>query len=151
MNLYFDTSAFCRYYHPEPGSDRVIAIADDPASRCVVSWLTIMEAHSAFAQLVRIGAIESPDFVHLRANLDSDLGCRRWKAIRVFRQHYETAAELIVNYGEQRRLRSLDALHLGIFLGLQSLGEVDHLVTADRTLAELAVLEGVRVINPLSA
>jgi predicted nucleic acid-binding protein len=48
-------------------------------------------------------------------------------------------------------LRTLDALQLSVALDLYRRGVVSQLVTSDRALSEVAALEGLPVVNPLSA
>lgn len=73
MRYYYDTSALCRRYHAEPGSDRVDALLDDASSRHVISRLTLVECQSALALKVRTGQIHSSDFVVLRQRLRADV------------------------------------------------------------------------------
>jgi predicted nucleic acid-binding protein len=53
-----DTSALVKYYHPEVGSSRVIALVDDPGNVSYLSRLTLIEIHSVFARLVREGHLD---------------------------------------------------------------------------------------------
>lgn len=55
-----------------------------------------------------------------------------------------------MKYGPQQRLRSLDALHVGIGLDLHNAGHMDAIVTADTMLADVAQKEGLTVLNPLA-
>jgi uncharacterized protein with PIN domain len=59
---FFDTSAFVKRYHREPGSDVVdAAFADKDASR-MISDMSVIEFYSAFAKKVRTGEITEEDF-----------------------------------------------------------------------------------------
>ena len=51
-------------------------------------------------------------------------------------------------YAFDLRLRALDALQLAVALELRNQKLVDHFVAADAILCEVALLEGVPVINP---
>lgn len=42
-NYFLDTSAFVKRYHPEIGSDRVLALFDGPENHIYVSRLTLPE------------------------------------------------------------------------------------------------------------
>ena len=46
------------------------------------------------------------------------------------------------------RLRTLDALQLAVALALSHQGMIDHFVCADYRLCEMAIVEGLSVINP---
>jgi hypothetical protein len=58
------------------------------------------------------------------------------------------AESLVERYAFELRLRALDALQLAVALELRNQELVDHFVAADRTLCEVAGLEGFWVINP---
>lgn len=150
MNYYFDTSALCRYYHTEPGSDKVERIVDEPNSQHVLSWLTVLEAQSAFALKVRTGEIHGRDLLQLRKKLKTDIAERRFLVARVLRRHFDLAEQLLLRYGQTRRLRTLDGLHLSVALELRERGIVDVLVTADVLMIDVATSEGLKVENPLS-
>ena len=62
--------------------------------------------------------------------------------------HYAVAARLIVQHGSVKGLRTLDALQLAVALEAHDLGGLDVLVSADKTLCEIAALEGLSVLNP---
>jgi hypothetical protein len=47
-----------------------------------------------------------------------------------------------------RQIRSLDALQLSVALQLHEAAPIDHFVCADQRLCDVAVLEGLAVINP---
>jgi hypothetical protein len=58
-------------------------------------------------------------------------------------------AELLIGrHSFTRRLRTLDALQLAIALDLSSRNLLDHFVVADQALVEIAIVEGLAVINP---
>jgi hypothetical protein len=46
------------------------------------------------------------------------------------------------------RLRTLDALQLAVALALAQRGMIDHFVCADQMLCEMAIAEGLTIINP---
>src|SRR5436189_6119467 len=120
-----DTSALCRYYHAEPGSSKVESIIQESGSIHVLSWLTVLETQSAFALKVRTGEITDADFALLRRRLKTDIAQRRLLVTRVLRRHFDRAERLLMKYGLQQRLRSLDALHLGVVLDLHERGHID--------------------------
>lgn len=150
MRYYFDTSALVRYYHAEPGSAEVETIIREGGATHLLSWLTVLETQSAFALKVRTGEITDSDFLLLRKRLKADISQRRLLVTRVLRRHFDRAERLLVQYGPQQRLRSLDALHLGIALDLNERGHVDTLVTTDTLLVDVARKEGLAVLNPLA-
>lgn len=85
----------------------------------------------------------------LRTQLKTHISDRRFLVTRVLRRQFDRPEKLLLKYGGAHRLRSLDALHLGIALDLQQRSHIDTLVTADMMLDELAGQEGLPVKNPL--
>jgi len=61
--------------------------------------------------------------------------------IDVTGEHFRAAEQLIGRHGNTRRLRTLDALQLAVALDLSREDLVDHFVSADQALAEVAALE----------
>jgi len=110
----------------------------------------VLETQSAFALKVRTGEIAAADFDLLRKRLKADIAARRLLVTRVLRRHFDRAERLLAKYGFQQRLRSLDALHLGVALDLQDLGHIDTLVSADALLEDVGCKEGLGILNPLS-
>lgn len=62
--------------------------------------------------------------------------------------HFGAAEKLVLRYGFDRRLRTLDALHLAVAVDLRSQGLVDHFVAADKSICEVAALKQFSVLNP---
>ena len=77
-----------------------------------------------------------------------DIASRRLLVARVLRRHYLHAERLLSDYGLRKRLRSLDALHLGIAIDMRNVGHIDTLVTADAVLEDVGRQEGLTVLNP---
>ena len=151
MKYYYDTSALCRHYHTEPGSDRVNALLNEASSQHVISRLTFVECQSALALKVRTGQITSSDFSVLRQRLRADVHRRDLIVARILSRHFDLTESLLVRYGLTLRLRTLDALHLAIALDLQKSGRIDVLVSADTAMVTVAKAEGLTVTNPLDS
>ena len=150
MSSYLDTSAICRYYHSEPGSDKVAKLVEALGANSLISWLGMLEAQSAFAMKVRTGEISKPDFLQLCKRFKTDIANRRFLVVRVLRRHFDRAEALIETCGLTQRIRSLDAIHLGVVLALAARGELSTIVTADTAQQAVAQQEGLTVINPLT-
>ena len=150
MNCYFDTSALCRLYHLEPGSDVVDRLMNEPGARHCLSWLTMVETQSALAQKVRTREITSRKFQLLRKRLKTDVVRRRLLVVRMLRRYFDEAGALLAKYGTKQRLRAADALHLAIAMDLWREGAIGCFVTADALLVTLARREGLTVVNPMS-
>jgi hypothetical protein len=65
--------------------------------------------------------------------------------------HYSRAEELIVSTGNQRGLRTLDAIQLAVALDANGRGGLDFFVVADATLADIAREAGLPITNPETA
>ena len=62
--------------------------------------------------------------------------------------HFTSAGDLISYHGLTRQLRALDAIQLSVALRVHRTTPLDHFVCADQRLCDIAVLEGLAVINP---
>jgi hypothetical protein len=62
--------------------------------------------------------------------------------------HFSKAEWLIGRYAFSNRLRTLDALQLGVALDLKGQERLDYFVAADKVLLAVAKLEGLQVLNP---
>ena len=59
MNLFFDTSALVKYFHPEPGTVEVIELIENPVHQIWVSDLARIEFISALCRKLRRGDINN--------------------------------------------------------------------------------------------
>ncbi len=149
MARYFlDTSALIKHYHAEAGTPRVRAILAEPGAELLISRLASVETLSAFAIKVRTGVLGSADYTRLRGLFLADVKRRLLKPARVLNAHYQLAGDLIGKHGLGRQLRTLDALQLAVALRIHRVSPIDHFVAADQRLCDIAVLEGLAVINP---
>jgi hypothetical protein len=64
------------------------------------------------------------------------------------RLHLDRARELIRSYGLGRQVRTLDALQLSVALLFHRAAPIDQIICADQRLCDIALLEGLAVINP---
>lgn len=143
-----DTSALAKYYRRESGSDVIEQLFVNSGAQRVISRLAVVEMESVFALKVRMGEINQQAALTLRQRLESDLGRRHLLVAAIRDEHFQIAKLLLINYGPDHGLRTLDALQLAVASGLQSAGFVPVFVAADQKLCRAAALEGLRVINP---
>jgi predicted nucleic acid-binding protein len=146
VTYFFDSSALVKLYHPELGSSRVEAIFRAQDRRIVMSRLTVVELQSAFALKVRTGQLSEDASASLALRFLQDVATGALTVISVRDLHYAAAERLIVKYGNAKGLRTLDALQLAV--AQESRRSLDALVAADKTLIEIASVEGVAVIDP---
>lgn len=146
--LFLDTSALAKYYRRESGSGFVEQLFADPGSQRVVSRLALVELESVFALKVRTGEIGRQAALIARQRLESDLGRRRILVAAVRDEHLQIAKLLLIKYGHDHALRTLDALQLSVASRLKRAGFIFIFVAADQRLCQVAEMEGFRVVNP---
>lgn len=151
MPLYFfDTSALVKRYRSEQGTEVVDACFADAASQFIISRLGIVETTSALALKVREGELRLADYNIARKKFLGDISQGTLKVVRLLADHYRGAEQLIDRHATSCRLRTLDALQLSVALDLHQHGRIDTFVCADEPLCELAALENLPTLNPIS-
>ena len=145
---FFDTSAFVKYDHTEPGTPTVSAIFAERGSKRRISSLGLLETQAAFGMKVRASVLDKASAGLQRARLMLDIAAGDVEVYGVGEDHFVAAERLIGRHSFMRRLRTLDALQLAVALDLHNQGLLDSFVVADLPLAEAGALEGLRVINP---
>jgi predicted nucleic acid-binding protein len=91
--------------------------------------------------------IDEREFDALRRRFYHDIGQERVRMLPVTATRYQDATRLIARH-VQSRLRTLDALQLAVALALAHRGMIDRFVCADQSLCDMAMAEGLMVINP---
>lgn len=145
---FFDTSALVKHYHVELGSPNVDLIPGESGSAYFIARLTLAEAPSLFAKKVRTGEIADVDFDRLRLRFFADVRIRTVTPVRILNAHFESAGDLIARHGKTRQIHTLDALQLAVALAIQQPVPIDQFVCADQRPCDIALLEGLSVINP---
>jgi len=148
VHYFLDTSALGKYYHPELGSDRVASIVAQSDRKVLISKLGFVEIQSVLAIKVRSAQISREEAGLQRARLMVDVAAGLIEIWSMSPDHFSKAESLIGRYSFSNRLRTLDALQLGVALDLRSQGRLDHFVAADKVLLAVAQLEGLPVSNP---
>jgi len=146
---FIDTSALAKLYHLEAGSPQMEALANSADVRLIISQLSLIEIQSVFATKVRTGVIDQATLEQLRGLFFADLAAGRFQVVLVSRRYFRSAERLIRSHAVNHSLRTLDALQLAVALELHRRGVVSELVASDRNLCEVAVSEGLQVMNPL--
>ncbi len=70
MNLFFDTSALVKYFHPEAGTDKVVELIDNPKNKIWVSDLARIEFISALHRKLRRGDIDNTQLQETLSSFD---------------------------------------------------------------------------------
>lgn len=69
----FGSSALIKHDHDEPGTAVVDSTFDDQNTVRIITDITLIEFHSAFARCVRMGEITPEDYRNAKAELVSDV------------------------------------------------------------------------------
>ena len=146
--FFFDTSAVVKFYHIEAGTPAVQNILNAAGNALRSSRLTIAELISAFAIKVRTQVISRQDADLFRLQFRHDIATGRLAVFSVGEPEFALAESLLERNAFDFHLRALDAIQLAVAIGLRTGGLVDHFVTADKTLCQVAGREGFLVINP---
>lgn len=145
---FFDSSALAKRYHVELGTPKVLSMFGEPAHEIRMSNLSFVEIQSVFARKVRSGVINRDEAEVQRARLMADIAAGEIEVCSVNPDHFYEAADLIRRHSFTSPLRTLDALQLAVAIDLAKQGLLDQFVVADRALADIADIEGLKVLNP---
>ncbi|BDC50354.1 hypothetical protein F183_A26700 [Bryobacterales bacterium F-183] len=145
---YFDSSAFTKLYHKEPGTPLVRELAFRSEHSVVISELTLVELESALATKKRMRTLVGQAEDIWRRRLRVDLASRRVQlGAQIERQDCISARALLGRFGTTTGLRTLDALQLAIALRLIQAERAAHMVTADKRLSQAARAAGCPIIE----
>jgi predicted nucleic acid-binding protein len=145
---FFDSSALGKRYHAEVGTAKVNALIHEAGFEAVISRLTLIEIQSVFAGKVRTGAILASDFDLLRRRFLTEVCQRILRVARLSGLQLQEAERLIRQHGVSGSLRTLDALQLAVAIDLKKREGLTEFVCADKRLCNLAMAEGLIVIDP---
>ena len=145
MNVYLDSSAAVKFFHPEDGSEVVTSIVEDTENVTWLCELVRLEFCSAVMRRFRLGEIDEDKVEKAFRSFYEywDNFC----AIPLDRVLVEEAEKLVREYGAQSNLKSLDAIHAAAF-SLVCPNECVF-VTADKDLNEAVSIMGYKTFNPV--
>jgi hypothetical protein len=130
------------------GTPKVDSLLADSASRHYLSSVGVVEMHSTFAHLVRMGQITPVESHRLRGRLLSDIASGLWRIVKGTPADLQQAQQLLVHHATIRSLRTLDSLQLAVASGLNSIIHIDDFICVDANLCNVAAAEGLAIINP---
>ena len=148
-SYFFDSSALVKLYHPEPGTPLVDRIVNSNVNVVRLSRLSVAEMISAFAIKARTKSINPEDARALVRRFRGDLARGKFEVFEIAESTFALAESLVERHAFEMQLRALDALQPAVALELQHAHLMDHFVTADIVLDEVARSEGLAIINPL--
>jgi len=143
VNLFFDTSALVKYFHPEIGTEQVTALIHDEVNKVWISELARVEFCSALFRRFRAREIDEQQLATALDGFDETLANFRVQALGS--PITEEAEHLLRKYGKTEGLHILDALHLASFSLLAERGW--QFVAADSVLCYVAQNEGFAVLQ----
>jgi len=145
MNLYFDTSALVKFFHDEPGTDKVTLWIEDPKNVIWLLSLARLEFVSVLFRRYRNHEITEQALSTAISGFEQQIALFNVQPLG--QPVLEEAESLIKEHGKVSGLRTLDALHLGAFI---LIADPDWLfVSADNNLCKVVSDLGYRVLNPL--
>ncbi len=115
MELFVDTSALVKLYYSESDSDQVEKTILG-AARVFISELSKVEFASALAKKTRTGELDAKICREIWVVFQDDLRSIQIEVINLFDEDYARAAELILDFGLDAPLRTLDSLQLAAAL-----------------------------------
>lgn len=141
--VFADTSALARrYLTNEPGSERVLQLAETPGNAVITSALTVLEFAAILARVRRNRLLPADTVVSYAREFGHHLASE-YTVVELDRAVMDRATILV----ERHVLRSLDAIQVGVALRLREQAQPSfQFWTADRRQAEAAEAEGLEVV-----
>lgn len=136
--IYVDTSLLLPVYVPEARSGEANSVLKT-SSPIVVSDLTVAEFYVGLARKVKSGTLTDSQMVATRAVFEAHLGEGLLQRLALRPSHSEAAGDLASK--STIMLRTLDALHLAVAVGLEA-----PIATFDGRLADAARALGFEVV-----
>jgi hypothetical protein len=107
-----------------------------------------MELPSVFAIKVRTNVITREDSGALLRQFREAIVSGKFQVFGLRESELMAAEGLIEQYAHDLRLRAMDAIQVAVAIALKGEGSVEHFVTADKVLCNVAAMEGFSVISP---
>lgn len=143
MNLFFDTSALVKYFHPEIGTEEVTALIHDETNSVWLSELARLEFFSAVYRRFRMRELDEQQLITILSSFEETLA--EFHVEPLGQAVTEETERLLKQYGKNECLRTLDALHLAGFSLLAEDGW--QFVAADSVLCHVVQCEGWQVLK----
>ncbi len=147
MALYYlDTSALVKLYVAEPGTERMLELADSgDANQFAVLSVSQAELWSAVGRRLREGALDDEEASDLLDRFSEDL-----ESFFLRQNVNDSVIDLACALLERHSLRADDALQLAGCLTLRPAApDTPVFASADDDLLDAAEEEGLRTLNPL--
>ena len=112
-NYFFDTSAVCKHYHAETGTNKVDRLLGITGSIFFISRLAFVEVHSVFAKKVRMGQLTLIEGESATRRFRADIARKLLRVIRLTAAHYRSAEKFVRRIGPTANLRHIGRLAIG--------------------------------------
>lgn len=112
MIAYLDTSSLVKLYFEEEGSESIQAMVEE-ADSLSTSWLSYVEARSAFSRKYREGGMTLAQYESVLSTFEDEWA--KYSATEVSSQIMRQAGGLTEKHG----LRALDAIHLASAMAIR--------------------------------
>jgi predicted nucleic acid-binding protein len=146
MKLFFDTSALIKFFHEEIGTENITKLINDPQNKMWISELAVIEFLNFVYRIYRESRISDEELSNLIYEFDRE--CNRFTLISLNIAVIKEARELLIKFGKNMPLRSLDALQLASYNLVYENGKDWTFVTSDDRLIQILQSIGMKVINP---
>lgn len=142
MNLFVDTSALVKYYYPEDDSQNIEHMLLK-AERLYLCELSLVEFASALMKKIRMNQLHEQEQQLIWEAFLSDVQAESVELIDLSQDDFRTAADLILKYGKDRNLRTLDSLQLAAALKVSD----GDFLSSDRELLTVANEIGLSLVG----
>ncbi|MEW5815284.1 MAG: type II toxin-antitoxin system VapC family toxin [Spirochaetota bacterium] len=138
-----DTSALVKLYYPEPGSERIETWVEE-SSISYISRLAVIEFHSALYRKYRENELNEDDLNGIKETFKNDIDNTQYEIIEIEEQLPQQAIELIMKYGKNQGIKTLDALQVAF----AEKAEDFTFVTSDKNLIKILKQLNIDIANP---
>lgn len=145
MYYYYDTCAIAKAFHIEDGSNVIENLLYNDISATYVSDLTYPEFYSTTFKKLRSKEILK-EAIAIQVCRKFEMTMQYFNIVHVNKVVYTEGKNLIARLGSKYDLRTLDALHLAVYIQLAQLNKIT-LVSADNKLCNVAMELEYPVIN----
>ena len=148
---YWDTSVLLKLFVKEDDSGLFAALIEEPGEVIHTSELSRLELLRGLWGKRLDGLIVPGAEKILMRRFETEVEMKRIILVPIgndVRREFEAVLTLCYNRERPIRVRTLDALHLAVALGLRRRGILDHFVCADESLCSIAIEEGLSTLNP---
>lgn len=119
MDLFFDTSALVKIFSEEQGSEKIRELIFNPANKIFLLDLCVVELMSTVFRKWRNHEIPDVDLEKVISAIEKQIDY--FKVIPLHDRLVNEAKILVKDFGKTIGLRTLDAIHVAGWLGLNNL------------------------------